>query len=197
MTLCPVISQSGYEFHAGFASHFALSAGLFLLSWGNTLLSQVNYKAIEKTEAGRGPWSWGLWSCLGQALLKAGPTARGCSGSVRAWPRPRTQIAQLLWAVFQCLTSLLGNRFSRPFNWNFSSSTLPLGQTLRGAWLHLHLCSGICLWWAWWGSWWTISRAEVVWSPLWIAPVLDYGELKLMTSFNTKSQIMATGNTFK
>lgn len=80
MTLCSVISQSGYEIHAGFATHFALSAGLFLLSWGNILLSQVNHKAIEKTEAGRGPWSWGLRSCLGQALLKAGPTALGCSG---------------------------------------------------------------------------------------------------------------------
>lgn len=45
--------------------NFALSAGLFLLSWGNTLLSQVNPKATEKTEAARGPWSWGLWSCLG------------------------------------------------------------------------------------------------------------------------------------
>lgn len=72
--------QSGYKIHAGFATHFALSAGLFLLSWGNTLLSQGNHKAIGKTEAGRGPWSWGLRSCLGQALLKAGPTALGCSG---------------------------------------------------------------------------------------------------------------------
>lgn len=102
--------------------------------------------------------------------------------------------------VFQCLTSLLGNRFSLQFNWNFSSSTLrplPLGQTLRGVWLHLHLCSAICLWWACWGSWWTISRVKAVWSPLWIAPALDYEELKLMTCFNTKSQIMATGNAFK
>lgn len=78
MTLCPVFSQSEYETHAGSATHFALSAGLFLLSWGNTLLSQVNHKATEKTEAGRGPWS--LRSCLGQALLKAGPTTLGCSG---------------------------------------------------------------------------------------------------------------------
>lgn len=100
MTLCPVVTQSEYETHAGSATCFALSAGLFLLSWGNTLLSQVNHKATEKTGAGRGPWSWGLQSCLGQALLKAGPATLGCSGpcTVKAWPCPRTQIPQLLWA---------------------------------------------------------------------------------------------------
>lgn len=126
MTLCPVISQSGYEIHARFSTHFALSAALFLLSWGNTLLSQVNHKATEKTEAGRGPWSWGFWSCLGQALLKAGPTTLGCPGPVKAWPCPRFHNFSGL--VFQCLTSLLRNRFSLWFNWHFIFHMVPTGS---------------------------------------------------------------------
>lgn len=140
MTLCPVISQSGYETHAGSATYFALSAGLFLLSW----VTLCWVKWIIKPQKNR---SW-------QGPLEPGPLDL-------PWPSPaqgRSNHTGLLWAqskpehrfhsfsgtVFQCLTILMGNRFSLRFNWHFSSSTLcplPSVQTLRGAWLHLNLHS--------------------------------------------------------
>lgn len=174
MTLCPSHFPIWVWNPCRFCN-FALSAGFFYYYYLGVTLCWLKWiiKPQEKQKLGRGPWSWGLWSCLGQALLMAGPATLGQSKPDHV---PEERFHSFSGLVFQCLTSFMGNRFSLQFNWHFSSSTLcplPSEQTLRGAWLHL--CSGICLCWAWSGSWWTISRAKIVWSPLWIAPVLVYG----------------------
>lgn len=172
MTLCPAISQSGYETHAGFATHFALSAGLFLLSWGNTLLSQVNHKAIEKTEAGRGPWSWGLWSCLGHGrssytgLLWVSPSL--------TMSQNRDSVASLglcssVWPAWW--------RTDSPYDSTGIShlphcAHCPLSKH-RGGWLHL--CSAFAFVGLGEAPDGPFLGLKLSGYPLWTAPVLDYG----------------------
>lgn len=101
MTLCPVISQSEHEIHTGFATYFALTAGLFLLSWDNTLLSQVNHKAIKKQKLAGAPGGGAsraalVKPCSRQVQLQG--VALGPELWVSQSLSPRAQIPQILWA---------------------------------------------------------------------------------------------------
>lgn len=198
MTLCPVISQSGYETHAGFATHFALLAGLFLLSWGNTLLSQVNHKATEETEAWQEPLELGL---LELPWPSPAHGSSSCTGLL--WASPSLTMSQ-----YRDSTASLGLCSNVwPALWGTGSSYHSPGIS------HLPHCAHCPLSKLWEGPG-SISALEFAgldevpdgsFLRLKLSGLLSGyllflimgEEPRLMMCFNTKSQIMATGNASK
>lgn len=89
---------------------------------------------------------------------------QGCSGPRFSYPK--TDIPQPCWAPL-----LDHSNGKHVFSWYPTEiSCLPpcAHCPLHNLWeepgsIQLSLCSGICLYWAWWGSWWTLSRVEIVW----------------------------------
>lgn len=114
----PSLSQSGYKCQIDFATHYALSAGLVFLHWGNLLLSQMNHRATETQRLAGASGAWTSGSALSNSCSMQVQTDKILLGpdQARLDCVPGQRSHSFSGPLFQCLVILTGNIFFLRFH---------------------------------------------------------------------------------